>query len=207
MFYRAKDIFSPVIGYPYYNATTGDLEIWVTSDRWTRVQGTAELTWMDWGGNLIPEISTPGSIEFSVGAVNSTLILQTNMLNEYDGLDLSDIILRIEIETEELDQETYSHTSFFHPEPLKAAALRDPGLQFTYDEDVNNFNVIATQGVAAWVWLDYPAGVQGHFSDNGFWLASGENKTVQFTVKQDWTNGEWWSDVTIRSIWNNTLVG
>jgi beta-mannosidase len=204
-----------VIGYPYYNTSTGDLEVWITSDLWSSVHGTVKLTWMDWAGKSLSGSNSPVSktVPFTVGGVNSTRVMQTNMFQDYKGLDLNNTILRVEVNGKGVapndpheKEQTYSHTSFFHPQSLQNAKLRDPGLEVSHVHGTNKFHVTATKGVAAWVWLDYPLGVQGYFSDNGFWLTPGETRNIHFTVKQDWTDGKWDSAVTYRSIWNNTLT-
>ncbi|CAL5870672.1 uncharacterized protein PFLUO_LOCUS4912 [Penicillium psychrofluorescens] len=215
LFYRAKDIFEPVIGYPYYNTSTGDLEVWATSDLWSPVHGTVKLSWMDWTGKPLSGSNSPVSktVPFTVGGVNSTRVMQTNMFQDYKGLDLNNTILRVEVNGKGVapndrheKEQTYKHTSFFHPQSLQNAKLQDPGLKVSHVHGTNEFDVTATKGVAAWVWLDYPLGVQGYFSDNGFWLTPGETRNIHFTVKQDWTDGKWVSAVTYRSIWNNTLT-
>lgn len=40
----------------------------------------------------------------------------------------------------------------------------------------------------------------------GFWLAKGEEKKVGYRVKSDGTGGKWREEVTVRSLWNNTLA-
>jgi beta-mannosidase len=212
LFYRAKDNFQPVIGHSFYNSTTGDMEAWVMSDLWSSVCGTAKLSWMDWSGKPLSGSNKPISqtIPFTVGAINSTRVFKTNLLNDYTDLDLSNSLLRVDISGDgvapnESQKKTYAHTSFFHPESLGKAKIQDPEIRVYHSAGVYNFRVEANGGVAAWVWLDHPLGVQGYFSDNGFWLAPWESKNVQFTVKNDWTNGEWADSVLIRSIWNNTL--
>jgi beta-mannosidase len=218
LFYRAKDIFQPVIGYPYYNLTTGDLEVWVTSDLWTPTRGEVKLSWMDWSGKPLSGPNYPASrtLPSIVGAINSTQIFQTNMLNDYENIDLSDVLLQIDVSSKGVrpndlnnTPKTYTHTSFFHAESLQKSKLQDPGLHLVTSRQESGsfeFKVTATKSVAAWVWLDYPLGVQGYFSDNGFWLSKGESKTIQFTVKNDWTHGKWIEGVKVRSIWNNTLI-
>jgi beta-mannosidase len=213
LFYRAKDIFQPVIGHSFYNSTTGDLEVWVMSDLWSPFSGTAKLSWMDWNGKPLSGSRKPVSktIPFTVGAINSTLVFKTNLRHDYLDLDLSNTLLRVNISDDgvtsnESPKKTNAHTSFFHPESLAKAKIEDPELQVSRSAEGHNFRVEANGGVAAWVWLDHPLGVQGYFSDNGFWLTPGESKNVQFTVKMDWTNGEWAGGVLVRSIWNNTLT-
>ena len=182
------------------------------SDLWCEASGSVNLTWMNWAGQPLSGDNKPVSknMPFTVGAINSTRVFDTNML-DYTGLDLSDTILRVDVFAAGVapngDKKGYTHTSFFHPVSLQKASIQDPGLEFTHIQGTNEFRVEATKAVAAWVWLDHPLGVQGYFADNGFWLAAGETRNVCFTVKQDWTGGRWMDDVVFRSIWNNTLTG
>lgn len=183
------------------------------SDLWSPVSGTAKLSWMDWSGKPFSGPNKPISetIPFTVGAINSTRIFKTTLPDDYIDLDLSNTLLRVVISGDgvapnESQKKTYTHTSFFHPESLGEAKIQDPELRISCSAKGHDFRVEANGGVAAWVWLDHPLGVQGYFSDNGFWLTPGENKSVHFTVKNDWTNGEWKEDVLVRSIWNNTMT-
>lgn len=82
----------------------------------------------------------------------------------------------------------------------------DPGLTLTYDASTESFTVEATTGVAAWTWLDYPAGPVLNFEDNGFLLLPGEPREVGYTLKSDSTGGQWVAGVTVESLWNNTLA-
>jgi beta-mannosidase len=97
MYYSAKDIYEPVIIFPYLNDTTQTLEVWVTSDLWESISGTAEFSWVDWSGNGLHlghgdsssgdvgqdiELSL-GSFEtsFSVGPINATRVLTYNNIS------------------------------------------------------------------------------------------------------------------------------
>lgn len=97
MYYSAKDIYEPVIIFPYLNDTTQTLEVWVTSDLWESISGTAEFSWVDWSGNglLLPHgASSSDSVEqdteassgsfktsFSVGSINATRVLTYNNIS------------------------------------------------------------------------------------------------------------------------------
>lgn len=221
--YRAKDIYQPVVAHSFYNTSTGDLEVWAMSDLWSTVNGTMKLSWMDWNGTAVSGPSadnTTDPISFTIGPINSTLpysaTLPTNSSGQTNTTDLANLVLRVDISAvgqppNSAAQHTYTHTSYFHPASLQDAKLQDPGLTLESSGDDGGddyeFTVTANTGIAAWVWLDHPLGVQGAFSDNGFWLTRGETKKVQFAVKNDWTEGMWVNGVTIRSIWNNTLSG
>lgn len=209
--YIAKDIYQPVIVSPFYNRTTGDLEVYVTSDLWQAASGTANFTWYDWSGNQL-NISTPASTELNVGALNTTRVLQTNTFDILNstGFNYANVILHLETEVQgQLPNSnttvTLRHENWWHASPLSSAALVDPGLELSYSNTTMNFSVTATSGVAAWVWLDYPEGAVLSFDSNGFWLLPNETRDVGYTVKSDTTGGAWIEGVTVESLWNNTL--
>lgn len=212
MHYTAKDIYLPVIISPFYNRTTGDLQVYVTSDLWSAATGTANFSWYDWSGNRL-NISTPSSADVDVGAINTTRVLQTNtfdMLNT-TGYNYSNVLLRAEVEVQGQlpntnNTVTFRHENWFSASPLSSAALVDPGLELSYSNATKNFSVTATTGVAAWVWLDYPEGPVLNFDSNGFWLLPNETREVGYTVKSDTTGGEWVDDVTVESLYNNTIA-
>lgn len=83
----------------------------------------------------------------------------------------------------------------------------DPGLEYSYDQNTQKFSVEATTGIAAWVWLDYPAGMVAHFEDNGFWVTPGVKRVIGFEVQggNATTDGAWLRSVTAESLWNMTL--
>ncbi|KAK8217328.1 hypothetical protein M8818_001581 [Zalaria obscura] len=210
--YIAKDIYQPVIISPFYNRTTGDLAVYVTSDLWEAAVGMANFTWYDWEGNRL-NISTPGSASFAVGAINTTEVLHANTFDVLNatGHNYSNVVLHLETEVRGClpntnDTRVFRHENWWHASPLSSAALVDPGLELSYSNTTQNFTVSSTKGVAAWVWLDYPEGAVVAFDSNGFWLAEGGNRSVGYTVKSDTTNGNWKEQVTVESLWNNTLV-
>lgn len=198
---------------PFYNLTTGDLSVSVTSDLWSPVSGTANLTWYDWSGNEL-NISTPSSVPVNVGAINSSMVWDTNtfqVLNGTANANYSDIVLRASVSVEGSlpntvgQTQTFTHENWFHASPLSSAGLVDPGLQLSYDNSTQAFTVKATTGVAAWVWLEYGSGAVVHFDSNAFWLAKGESREVGYSVQSDTTNGAWIEGVTVESLYNNTL--
>lgn len=206
--YTAKDIYQPVIISPFYNITTGDLEIYVTSDLWSPASGIAHFQWYHWDGTPITNISTPPTA-FAVGALNTTRVLATTLDNS--TLDYNNALLRLNITAQgrlpNTDADTtFAHENFFHAFSLADAALVDPGLVLTYDDSTASFTVEATTGVAVWTWLDYPAGPLLNFHDNAFLLLPGEPREVGYTLKSDSTGGAWVRGVTVESLWNNTLA-
>lgn len=181
----------------------------MTSDLWSSVEGTATFDWLDWSGAPL-DIATPTHVEFQVGGINSTRVLSTNVTNVLKDHDPSDVVLRMQVSASgrlpnsEMKM-TFRHENWFHASPLNTARLRDPGLKLQYSNDTQSFNVTATTGVAAWVWLDYPGGAVVSFDSNGFWLAPGEGRMVGYKVKSDDTGGGWVEEVTVMSMWNQTL--
>ena len=206
--YTAKDIYQSVIISPFYNITTGDLEIYVTSDLWSPATGTANFQWYYWDGTLIADISTPSTF-FTVGALNTTRVLKTTLENS--TLDFNNALLYMTTTANgQLPNTDYTttfyHENFFHPFSLAEAELVDPGLVLTYDNQTEKFTVEATTGVAIWTWLDYPEGPLVFFEDNGFLLLPGRKKEVGFVLERDGTCGEWVREVTVRSLWDNRVA-
>lgn len=219
LYYAAKDIYSPVIVYPYWNRNTTDLAVYVTSDLQNPISGTMSYQWFDYHGNALSVGGTvtidahrngshhgngtqpspkPNTINFNVGAINTTEVLHyPNLRNTLtnSNITLTNAVLVLSIEAG-----SYTHKQFFHPANLVDVDLPDPGLKLT--QNGNSFTVTATKAVAAWVWLEYDTNdVQGYWSENGFWLNKGESKDVMFTVFSG--GGDWASTVTVRSVWDN----
>jgi beta-mannosidase len=152
--YAAKHVYEPVIIAPYFNASTGDLSVWVTSDLWESVSGSATFEWYDWSGNKL-DVDTPSSANFTVGAINSTQVLRTRVLGELP--DPPNTVLKMSVEaigalpnTNNKSTRTFRHETWLHASALKDAALVDPGLELEYSNHTQNFTVRATKGVAAW---------------------------------------------------------
>ena len=206
--YRAKDAYSNLIVSPFFNSSTGLLEVYVTSDLWDSASGTATATWYDWSGNVL-DLPGLNQQQFDVGALNTTRIYSTNVNTTLGTNDPRDVVLSMSINaTGKLpnSQEitTFTHDNWFHAATLSSARLVDPGLTLKYDAGAQKFIVTATKAVAGWVWLDYPPGPVVSFDDNGFWLGKGQSKSIGYTVKTDNTTGQWTSEVTVQSIWDQT---
>lgn len=207
--YAAKDIYEPVIIAPYYNGTTGDLTAYVTSSLWQAANGTATFTWYDWTGKKI-SMNATSTAAFNVGALNTTKVYQSNTADALKGLDAENAVLRLQVTARgrlpnSNATRTFNHESWFHPAPLNKARLVDPGLRLSHSGATGNFSVTATSGVAAWVFLDYPAGAVLAFDSNAFFLAPNETRQVGYKVKTDSTGGKWVDGVTVQSMWNLTL--
>ena len=211
--YAAKHAYEPVIIAPYFNTSTGDLSVWVTSDLWSPISGSATFEWYDWSGNKIDVNITAATADFTVGAINSTQVLQATQTALLAALpDPRNAVLKMTVEaigslpnTNPNITRTFRHEAWLWASPLKDAALVDPGLELEYSDRTRNFTVRATKGVAAWVWLEHGPGVLGNFDENAFWLGKGEEREVGFKVKSDETDGKWIGDVTVQSLWNMTL--
>lgn len=168
------------------------------------------MKWYDWDGKDLG-INANSSVDFQVGALNSTKVLQTFTTDILADHDPNNAILKMSIETQGRKPnsnvtQTFKAENWFTPTGLNNATLVDPGLELSYSDETKNFTVMATQGVAAWVWLDYPAGAVLQFDDNGFWLLPNEKREVGYTVMSDTTDGKWTQGVTVQSIWNQTLA-
>jgi beta-mannosidase len=207
--YMAKDIFQNVIVSPFWNYTTGDLEIYVTSDLWESVSGTVQLAWMDFKGNPLPNnAGTPSTLSFNIGALNTTNIYSTN-IRDLSIPDLGDAVLILSLEaagqTPNVPALTqFTHQNFFTPVWMNAAKLVDPGLSVSYNEATQKFTVEAKSGVALYTWLDYPAGTVGYFDENSFALVPGQPREIGFTVQEDTSGGAWTQEVTVQSMWDQT---
>lgn len=204
--YISKDIYQPVIISSYWNYTTGDLTAYVTSDLWDEVEGTATLAWYSYDGILLAPAT---DVPFVVGALNTTKVLQTS--TDITPYDLKASILKLNITATGTSPNTntlkiFKHEHIFHDLYLGEANIQDPGLRLSYNETTGNFTVQATTAVAAWVWLDIPAGTLANFAENGFWLLPSDGpREIGVTVKNDPSGGKWIEGVTVESLWNNTL--
>lgn len=183
----------------------------VTSDLWDAAAGTATLNFMDWNGSNI-DLGTPSQLQFDVGALNSTEIFFTNLTAQLDkhNYNPEDVVLQLSVTASAPlpnssgVKTTFRHQNWFSASSLKTAKLQNPGLQISHSAEGQSFNVTATTAVAAWVWIDYPAGAVVAFDSNAFWLAKGESQEVGYKVKKDETNGSWVDGVEVRSMWDQT---
>ena len=207
--YMARDIYKPVIVSPFWNYTTGDLDVYVTSDLWESVSGKVSMEWLDLSGKPIANNGgTPKSTEFEVGALNTTSVYSTN-LSKLSIPNKKNAILLLSIETEghmpnSAEKTTFSHSNYFVPVWPKDLELVDPELEVKYDTLSGKFTVQAKGGVSLYTWLDHPAGVVGYFDDNSFVLVPGEKREIQFAVLDDKTVGNWVDGVTVTSLWDQT---
>ncbi|KAJ5495889.1 Beta-mannosidase A [Penicillium diatomitis] len=207
--YVTRDVYQPIIVSPFWNYTTRELSVWVTSDLWGEAKGTVNLTWVDMTGNPIAEnAGTPQIQPFSVGGLNTTKIYETNT-SKLSIPDNRNAVLILSMTADGYMPNSQNKTTFTHREKATVVwpneiSLVDPKIELARGSDDLTFTLEAKGGVALYTWLDYPAGVVGYFDDNVFTLIPGEKKTVQFTVQKDDTNGKWADGVTVRSLWDQT---
>ncbi|GLB09844.1 hypothetical protein AtubIFM57258_005773 [Aspergillus tubingensis] len=205
-----RDIYQPVIVSPFWNYTTGSLDVYVTSDLWSPAAGTVDLTWLDLSGRPIEgNAGTPRSVPFTVGGLNTTRVYGTNVSSL--GLpDTKDAVLLLSLSAHgrlpNSDQATNftheNHATLSWPKDLK---IVDPGLKLGYNSNKTTFTVEATSGVSLYTWLDYPEGVVGYFEENAFVLPPGEKKEIEFKVLEDTTNGAWARNITVQSLWDQKV--
>lgn len=185
--------------------------MYVTSDLWSPVDGVVVFGCYTWSGTPITNLSSiiPATTPFTVGALNTTRVLGLNTADL--ALDLTNLVLYMNLSAtgplpNTSANRTFNHENFFSAVPLSKAQLADPGLQLSYSDTTRNFTVRATSGVAAWVWIDYPAGAVVSFDTNGFWLLPGRARDIGVNVKSDDTGGRWVQGVSVGSLWDNTLA-
>ncbi|KAJ5173277.1 hypothetical protein N7492_005870, partial [Penicillium capsulatum] len=177
--YVARDIYQPIIVAPFWKYKTGDLSLSVISDLWETSHVSVNLTWVDLSGKPISDnAGMPQNKQVTVGALNAT----------------------------ESSLSTFSHRSYFTPVFPNRLSLVDPKLKLSHNEETGTFTVEATHGVSFYTWLVHPEGVVGYFSENAFILPPGEKREVRFMVQKDETDGKWVGDVTVQSLWNQTMT-
>jgi len=209
--YGLANVYAPVIINPFYFPSNESLTVLATSDRWEAVNGTAQLTWYDWSGNVLSSTATPVEIP----ALNNSLVYEGSGLATIlpSGYNATDVFLLMNV-TANVDNATVTNENYFTPTSLAYSNLVDPEIELTTGDNYT-FALSAKGGVAAWVWLDHPYGTVGHFVDvstglpsNGYYLIPGIDRTVQFILREalsaDLSPSP--SDFVVRSLWNNTHV-
>ncbi|KAL1998178.1 hypothetical protein VTN02DRAFT_6714 [Thermoascus thermophilus] len=208
--YVARDIYQPVIVSPFWNYTTGDLEVYVTSDLWEAVAGTLTLRWLDLAGKPIPgNAGTPPTAAFRVGALNTTRVYATNVRTQLSLPDPENAILVLSLTATGRTPNggpttTFTHQNHVTPVFPNRLKLVDPRLALSYSPRMGKFTVEARGGVSLYTWLEAPAGTVGYFDDNAFVLLPGQKREVGFTLQTDSTGGKWAEAVTVRSLWDQT---
>ncbi|TFK54547.1 glycoside hydrolase family 2 protein [Heliocybe sulcata] len=201
--YELANVYSPVIVSSFWTPDNETLDIMVTSDRWSDVSGTAQLTWYDWTGKELDTMTH----EFTVPSLNNSLLMAMTGLENIlpDGTQATDVFLLMNL-TAQADNQTFT------PASLASATLVDPQISMTAGDNYT-FTLSAKGGVAPWTWLDHPSGTVGYFVDtasglpsNGFYLIPGIDRTVQFLLNPTLSKVSEPSptDFVVRSVWNNT---
>lgn len=90
-----------------------------------------------------------------------------------------------------VDTTNFSHDNYFIPVWPKDLTLVDPEIDLSFNPATGKFTVEAKSGVAIYTWLDYPAGVDGHFEDNSFVLVPGKKREIGF-VQDGSLEGSGW---------------
>lgn len=220
--YVAKDIYQEVVLAPVWNVSSGMLQVYAVSDLWTEVRGRASMTWLDWAGEEVGlstgPAGTPGTVDFTIGPLNSTLLATINVAQLFgangpaaNGAADAVFVANLTATGTPVNSlnvtKTYTHTNYWTPTPLASANLRDPGLRVRYDGSQKEFVVTAETGNSAWTWLaldpaDSPDTVVA-FEANGFFLRKGESKTLGYSIINGGNEPLGWQDrVTVESIWN-----
>ncbi|KAJ6574536.1 glycoside hydrolase family 2 protein [Mycena capillaripes] len=207
--YGLTGVFSPLTIYPFWTPDNATLEVIVTSDRWETVQGSAQLTWYDWKGNVL----NTSTHDFLVPTLNNSLISRTLGLDSIfpAGQNITDVWMLLNL-TAQVDNKTVTNEQYFTPVSLAEASLVDPQIQIVSTEEFT-FTLTALGGVAPWTWLDHPAGTVGVFVDNttglpsnGFYLVPGIDRTLKFLLNEKLSPNASPdpADFVLRSLWNNT---
>ncbi|KAF5346711.1 hypothetical protein D9756_010427 [Leucocoprinus leucothites] len=212
--YGLVGIFSPLTIYPFWTARNQTLEVLIISDRWESVRGTAQLTWLDWNGTAL----STEKHEFEVPSLNNSVVLQRTGLGSIlpEGRNETDVWMLMNV-TAEVDAKTVTNEQYFTPTSLANANLVDPQISLTPNEDSGHltFTLSAKGGVAAWTWMDHPAGTIGVFVDaqtgvptNGFYLVPGLDRTLRFEMNEALSRVKNPSpdDFVVRSLWDNTHI-
>lgn len=207
--YTAKDAYEPVIVAPFWNRTTGQLNVTVISDLWESVSGNISLRWYDLRGRDIPgNAGVPTSVQFSVGPLNTTDIINTDM-ETMKIVDEKNCILIMTLNAEghrpnSEEATMFRHENYFLPAYPSEAKIIDPKLSWHYDEESQKFKIQANKGVALYTWFEHPRGTLGHFSENNFVLLPHQTKEIEFHMADDKTGGNWLDGVSVQSLWDQS---
>ncbi|KAF9241801.1 glycoside hydrolase family 2 protein [Melanogaster broomeanus] len=203
--YGLANAYAPVVIQPFWMPENETLTILATSDRWETVQGSAQLTWYDWSGDVLNTSTT----SFSIPTLNNSLIYEGTGLATVlpSGYNANDVWLLMNLSAR-ADNKTVTSESYFTPVSLAQANLVDPEIAVTPGDD---YTVEWARGLG----LDHPYGTVGYFMDtttglpsNGFYLIPGIDHTLRFVpnVELSTVRDPNPADFVVRSLWNNTHV-
>ncbi|KAI2604540.1 glycoside hydrolase family 2 protein [Hypoxylon fragiforme] len=218
----ARDVYAPVIVAPLWDAAAGTLRVYAVSDLWGEVKGSMSFGWAGWDGGVVSlggggGGGVQGEVEFTVGAVNATLVAELSIaeLRANPDFRAEDVVFVANLTASgvppnEQATRTYTHTNWATPTPLSSAALVDPGLRVEYDSSADEFVVRAETGTSMWTWVhvheDDADGVLVNFHENGFLLRKGEERRFGYDrINGDGGDETWKERVGVSSIWDNTL--
>ncbi|EFP75806.2 uncharacterized protein PGTG_01137 [Puccinia graminis f. sp. tritici CRL 75-36-700-3] len=206
--YLAERVQSHVIISPIFHQTNNTLDIYVTSDLWQAVEGTAEWTWYDFAGRQLSKTTK----KFSVGSLNSTHLYHSAGLSTIvpNGHPPNDAWMHLTMTTSD---GKYTNEQFFHPVALRDCKLRATKVQ-SRPIGHNQVSVeVASGGVAAWVNVEHPPGARGYFKDmttklpsNDFFLRPDEKRQLEFVLRdQDHDDAaqNLESKMVVRTLWDN----
>ena len=145
-YYGVKDMYEHVIVSPYYDVTSGNWQVWVTSDLLTPFEGEVEMRHTDWAGNEL-KLNAPKAGEESfanlaregikksimVDKLGSTRVISIDHALEdliKQGGDPANAVGRLSVKGTANGQ-PYSHYIYSHPVSLAKSKLQNPGLTVT----------------------------------------------------------------------------
>ncbi|OAV94816.1 hypothetical protein PTTG_06227 [Puccinia triticina 1-1 BBBD Race 1] len=209
--YIAARVQSHVVISPIFHQTNNTLDIYVTSDLWQPIEGTAQWTWYDFTGQQLSDTTTKS---FSVEPIHSTQLYHAGGLSEMvpSGHAPNNAWMHLTLTTSD---GKYTNEQFFHPVELKDCQLQPTKVE-TRPIGHNQVSVeVASGGVALWVNVEHPPGVRGYFKDmetglpsNAFFLRPKETRRLEFVLKgkdsdHDGLAKNLASRMIVRTLWDN----
>ena len=196
----ASQVFERVAVSSWLEPSNTTWNMWVTSDLWEPVTGIVTATWMTWSGE---QLATK-VYNFSLDALDSTQLDRQQGWGAIlpPGGNTADDVLILKLNASTKSGEAYTNENFFVPKYISNSTIVNPGLKLEKMGDTV-WTVTATLGVAAYVWITAPIGVNGYFDRNALFMVKGESRNFNFTVLEDTTNGNWTDSVKVVSLWDN----
>ncbi|MBW0514543.1 hypothetical protein O181_054258 [Austropuccinia psidii MF-1] len=185
--YLAERVQDHVIISPIFDLKSKILDVYVTSDLWHIVEGTAQWTWYDFAGR---QLSTHVR-DFSISPLNSTHLYSLGNASAIVPANQSaqDAWLHLNLTSKD---GKYFNEQFFHPVPLKHCKLRlTKVVSRPIGHNQVSLEIADGGGVAAWVNVEHPPGVRGYFKDmttnkpsNAFFLRPNEKRHLEFVLTE-----------------------
>ncbi|KAI8587063.1 glycoside hydrolase family 2 protein [Geranomyces variabilis] len=175
--YHLKRVYQPVIISPIYASQSDILRVYATSDLQDFVRGNATMEWFTWTGRRV--LSKQKT--FETAKLNSTLLWQLSSSDlSAPGYKRADTWLRLRLKAGSGGQ--YQNENYFASTNLRQANLTDVKLTVMRDAHPDRITITSHGGVGAYVWVDHPACITGHFNDNSVFVTPGEPRTFTFTT-------------------------